>query len=105
MPSSGRKPTAAALAARASRSGGGLEVGSGFGLGVGGGVLTTAMVVGGVAAMAGGGAMVGGVVSAMAAGDAGLAPSRPTTKAVATPMATASTLPAATRRIWDGRIA
>src|SRR5215211_8178693 len=80
---------AAALAALASRSTGGLGAGLGFGLGAGS--LATAMVE--------------VVVSAAAAGAAGLAPSRPTTRAVATPMATASTPATAARRIWDGRIA
>src|SRR5215218_7493855 len=59
----------AALAALASRSTGGLGAGLGFGLGAGS--LATAMVE--------------VVVSAAAAGAAGLAPSRPTTRAVATP--------------------
>src|SRR5215213_2587621 len=77
MPTSCRKVTAAVLAAWTSRSAGGL----GLGLGAGAGDESVAAAT-----------VVEVVVPAMAAGEAGLAPSRPTTKAVATP-------------IWDGRIA
>src|SRR5829696_6119588 len=88
MHSSRRKVTAAVLAAWTSRSAGGL------GLGAGAGDESVAAAT-----------VVEVVVPAMAAGEAGLAPSRPTTKAVVTPMAAASTPAAVARRIWDGRIA